>query len=68
MPDQPGRATTLFTNTFPIGAMLAGLLLGVAARFDYRWAYAINAALCALGLVLLLMMRTRRTSPGVTVS
>jgi MFS transporter, SET family, sugar efflux transporter len=68
MPDQPGRATTLFTNTFPIGAMLAGPLLGVAARFDYRWAYAINAALCALGLVLLLMMRTRRTSPGVTVS
>ncbi|MEV6489137.1 sugar efflux transporter [Actinoplanes sp. NPDC051633] len=64
MPDQPGRATTLFTNTFPIGAMLAGPLLGVAARFDYRWAFAMNAALCALGLVLLLAMRTRR-SPRV---
>jgi SET family sugar efflux transporter-like MFS transporter len=63
MPDQPGRATTLFTNTFPIGAMLAGPLLGVAARFDYRWAYAMNAALCAVGLVLLLMMMRTRRSP-----
>jgi SET family sugar efflux transporter-like MFS transporter len=59
MPDQPGRATTLFTNTFPIGAMLAGPLLGIAARFDFRWAFAMNAALCALGLVLLLVMRAR---------
>ena len=67
-----GRVISLHGLTMmgivPIGAMLAGPLLGVAVRFDYRWAYAINAALCALGLVLLLMMRTRRTSTGVTVS
>jgi SET family sugar efflux transporter-like MFS transporter len=58
LPDEPGRATTLFTNTFPIGAMLAGPLFGVAQRFDYRLAYVMCAALCAVGLVLLMLMRT----------
>jgi SET family sugar efflux transporter-like MFS transporter len=61
MPDQPGRATTLFTNTFPIGAMLAGPLLGIAQRLDYRWAFAMNAALCVLGLLCLLAMRPSRS-------
>jgi SET family sugar efflux transporter-like MFS transporter len=60
LPDEPGRATTLFTNTFPIGAMLAGPLFGVAQRFDFRWAYAMCAVLCAVGLVLLMVMRTNR--------
>ncbi|GLY99276.1 sugar efflux transporter [Actinoplanes sp. NBRC 103695] len=58
LPAEPGRATTLFTNTFPIGAMLAGPLFGVAQRFDYRLAYVMCAALCAVGLVLLMVMRT----------
>ena len=60
MPGRPGRATTLFTNTFPIGAVLAGPLCGLAQKFDYRLAYAMCAALCAVGLVLLLVMRTNR--------
>lgn len=60
LPAEPGRATTLFTNTFPIGAMLAGPLFGVAQRFDYRLAYAMCATLCAVGLVLLVVMRTER--------
>lgn len=57
MPGQAGRATTLFTNTFPIGAMLAGPLFGVAQKFDYRLAYAMCAGLCLLGLVFLVMIR-----------
>lgn len=54
LPRQPGRASTLFTNTFPIGAILAGPLLGVAQRFGYRYAYVMAAALCAAGLLVLL--------------
>jgi MFS transporter, SET family, sugar efflux transporter len=53
MPTQPGRATTMFTNTFPVGQMLAGPLFGLAQLFGYRLAYGINLALCALGLALL---------------
>ncbi len=57
LPRQPGRATTLFTNTFPIGAMLAGPLFGVAQHFGFRLAYGMGTALCALGLLLLLLTR-----------
>ncbi len=53
LPGQPGRATTMFTNTFPIGATVAGPLLGLAVHFGYRLAYAIAATLCAAGLLLL---------------
>ncbi|GAA3454115.1 sugar efflux transporter [Dactylosporangium matsuzakiense] len=62
MPGRPGHATTLFTNTFPIGAMLAGSLLGVAAHFGYRSAWAISTGLCLAGLLLLLVARARRTA------
>ncbi|MEV6634347.1 sugar efflux transporter [Actinoplanes sp. NPDC051470] len=68
LPAEPGRATTLFTNTFPIGAMLAGPLFGVAQRFDYRLAYVFCAALCAVGLVLLLVLRVGKTRPRLSVS
>ncbi|MGI5241064.1 sugar efflux transporter [Dactylosporangium sp. CA-139066] len=57
IPGEPGRATTLFTNTFPIGAVLAGPLFGVAAQIGYRSAYAMGTALCAAGLVLLIAVR-----------
>ncbi|MFI7070069.1 sugar efflux transporter [Micromonospora sediminicola] len=59
LPGQPGRATTLFTNSFPIGAMLAGPLLGIAAQVGYRWAYGMSTALCAGGLLVLLLTRPR---------
>ncbi|MGC4892395.1 hypothetical protein [Micromonospora sp. DT31] len=66
LPGQPGRATTLFANTFPIGAMLAGPLLGVATGVGHRWAYGISAALCAGGLLVLLLLRpSRRSVPAV---
>jgi SET family sugar efflux transporter-like MFS transporter len=60
LPRHPGRATTLFTNSFPIGAMLAGPLFGLAQHFDYRVAYGIGTALCAAGLLTLLMTQPRR--------
>jgi SET family sugar efflux transporter-like MFS transporter len=57
LPLQPGRATTLFTNTYPIGAILAGPLFGLSQHFGFRLAYAMGAALCALGLLVLLVTR-----------
>ena len=60
LPGQPGRATTMFTNTFPIGATVAGPLLGLSIHFGYRLAYAIAVTLCAAGLVLLAV----RSRPG----
>lgn len=60
LPGQPGRATTLFTNTFPIGAVVAGPLLGLSAHVGYRLAYALAAGLCAAGLLILLLIRPGR--------
>ncbi len=65
LPRQPGRATTLFTNTFPIGAMLAGPLFGVAQHFGFRLAYAMSTALCVLGLLLIMLTRNDH-APGRT--
>jgi MFS transporter, SET family, sugar efflux transporter len=59
LPREPGRATTLFTNTFPIGAMLAGPMFGLAASIGYRSAYAMSAVSCLLGLVVLMSVRRR---------
>ncbi|MFG2040502.1 sugar efflux transporter [Dactylosporangium sp. NPDC048998] len=60
LPGQPGRATTLFTNTFPVGAMLAGPLFGISQQLGFRWAYGIGTALCAAGLVVLVLTRPVR--------
>jgi SET family sugar efflux transporter-like MFS transporter len=61
LPRHPGRATTLFTNSFPLGAMLAGPLFGLAQHFgDYRLAYWLGAGLCAAGLLLLIVVRNER--------
>ena len=57
MPGLPGRATTMFTNSNRIGAMLAGPLLGVAQHYGYRLAYGVGAGLCVTGLVLLALTR-----------
>ncbi|MDT4994563.1 MAG: transporter, family, sugar efflux transporter [Actinoplanes sp.] len=57
LPRHPGRATTLFTNSFPIGAVLAGPLFGLSQHFGFRLAFGLNAALCAAGLLLLLMVK-----------
>ena len=60
LPRHPGRATTLFTNSFPIGAVLAGPLFGLSQQFGFRLAYAISAGLCAAGLLVLLAVKPRQ--------
>ncbi|GAA3344046.1 MFS transporter [Amorphoplanes nipponensis] len=60
LPRHPGRATTLFTNSFPLGAMLAGPLFGLAQHLDYRLAYWICTGLCVAGLVVLVVVRNER--------
>jgi SET family sugar efflux transporter-like MFS transporter len=57
LPRYPGRATTLFSNTFPVGAMLAGPLFGLAQHFGFRLAYATGTVLSAAGLVVLVLTR-----------
>ncbi|NUO55872.1 MAG: sugar efflux transporter [Hamadaea sp.] len=67
LPRHPGRATALFTNSFPIGAMLAGPLFGLAQHFGYRTAWPIATGVCAVGLVLLWTTRpTHTTRPLAT--
>ena len=60
LPRHPGRATTLFTNSFPLGAMFAGPLFGLAQHFEYRLAYWLCTALCAAGLLMLVVVRNER--------
>ena len=60
LPRHPGRATTLFTNSFPIGAVLAGPLFGLSQQFGFRLAYVISAGLCAAGLLVLLAVKPRQ--------
>jgi SET family sugar efflux transporter-like MFS transporter len=54
LPRRPGRASTLFSNTFTIGAVLAGPVLGAAQHAGYRMPYAVATVLglAALGLLL----------------
>ncbi|NUR71734.1 MAG: sugar efflux transporter [Hamadaea sp.] len=67
LPRHPGRATALFTNSFPIGAMVAGPLFGVAQHFGFRLAWPIATAVCAVGLLLLWTTRpTPAAEPAVT--
>jgi SET family sugar efflux transporter-like MFS transporter len=54
LPRHPGRASSLFTNAFPVGAILAGPVLGVAQHLGYRAAYGAAAILALAGFVLLL--------------
>jgi SET family sugar efflux transporter-like MFS transporter len=64
LPGEPGRAATLAGNAFPVAAILAGPLLGLAAHVGYRYAYAAGAVLCGAGLALLLAtVRGPRLAP-----
>jgi SET family sugar efflux transporter-like MFS transporter len=60
LPLQPGRASTLYSNTFPCGAILASPLLGLGARFGYRVSFVAAAAVTVGGLLLLLAARPTR--------
>ncbi|MEU4420668.1 sugar efflux transporter [Actinoplanes sp. NPDC024001] len=57
MPRFPGRATTMFTNIFPIGQILAAPLFGLAQEFGFRLAFGLNLGLSVLGLLLLIAFR-----------
>ncbi len=57
LPRHPGRASTLFSNTFPAGGILAGPLLGAAQQAGYRMPYVAGAVAGAAALVLLLTVR-----------
>jgi SET family sugar efflux transporter-like MFS transporter len=61
-PDRPGYATTLYTNMTTTGSMLAGPLLGVAAKFGYRNAYLMALVMCVIGLGLMVLARPKRVS------
>jgi SET family sugar efflux transporter-like MFS transporter len=56
-PGQPGRATTAFTNAYPIGSLLASPVLGAAAQFGYRMPYLVATACCGFGAALLWLAR-----------
>nr|MDT0659374.1 MFS transporter [Micromonospora sp. DSM 115978] len=57
LPGQPGRAATLFINSYTVGSILAGPLLGVSQHVGYRFAYVAGAGLCVAGLLLLISIR-----------
>jgi SET family sugar efflux transporter-like MFS transporter len=57
LPLQPGRASTLYSNTFPCGAILASPLVGIGAKFGYRISFLAAIGLAAGGLVLLTVGR-----------
>ncbi|GAA0234171.1 sugar efflux transporter [Cryptosporangium japonicum] len=59
LPSRPGRASTLFSNAFPIGSTLAAPLLGIAQQVGYRFGFAAAAVLSLAGLALLVTRRTR---------
>jgi SET family sugar efflux transporter-like MFS transporter len=60
LPSHPGRASTLYSNTFVCGMILAGPVLGVGAQLGYRVSFIIAAALSVAGLVLLALGRPGR--------
>ncbi|GAA0474166.1 sugar efflux transporter SetB [Paractinoplanes deccanensis] len=62
MPGHPGRATTMITNTFTTGQILAAPAFGLAQTYGYRLAYVLSLALCAVGLVLLVSARRARVA------
>jgi SET family sugar efflux transporter-like MFS transporter len=68
LPGQPGRASTLFSNTFPVGAVLAGPMFGLAQHFGYRLAYVLATALCLAGLLQLAFQRAEGPRTGRTLS
>ena len=61
LPSEPGRASTLYSNTFPCGIILASPLLGIGARFGYRITFIAAIGLVAAGLILLIAGRPARS-------
>jgi MFS transporter, SET family, sugar efflux transporter len=64
LPSQPGRASTLYGNTFALGAIVASPLLGLGAQFGYRTTYLGAVGLAAVGLALLVAGRVSASEGG----
>ena len=62
LPRHPGRATTMVSNTFAAGSVLAAPLFGLAQHFGFRLAYGLGLAL-AVGALLLLLASFRARRP-----
>jgi MFS transporter, SET family, sugar efflux transporter len=61
LPRQPGRATTMLSNTAVAGSLVAGILAGATAEaLGYRAALILCGALCAIGWLLLIAARAHR--------
>lgn len=54
LPDRLGGATALYTNTGRVGALVAGLLVGLSGQLGYRMLFVASGVLCAVGVILLL--------------
>ena len=67
LPTQPGRASTLYSNARPFGAILASPVLGLGASYSYRLPYAAGIVLAGAGLILLTAGANsrRRSTPAV---
>nr|WP_269330274.1 sugar efflux transporter [Kineosporia babensis] len=65
VPTRPGHASTLFTSAGPIGAMMAGPIIGAAQTFGYRETYLIGAALAGIAFVLFLLARPTLTGARI---
>jgi SET family sugar efflux transporter-like MFS transporter len=60
MPTRLGRATTMFSNSYRISAMLAGLVFGAVQVAGYRSSYLLGVGLCVVGLVVLALIRPQQ--------
>jgi SET family sugar efflux transporter-like MFS transporter len=60
LPRHRGRASTLYTNTYSAGALLAGPIVGAAVHTGYRVPYAVGAILSASAVGLLVLAARRR--------
>lgn len=68
VPSQPGRASTLYSNTFPCGAILAGPLLGLAVSNGYRMPYVAGVGLAIAAVVLISAGGVRKARPATEAS
>jgi MFS transporter, SET family, sugar efflux transporter len=65
LPLHPGRASTLYSNTFVCGIILAGPVLGIGAKFGYRISFVVAVGLAAAGMVLLTVGRPARLERSI---
>ena len=65
MPNDPGKASALYGNSFAAGTIMAGPLIAVAETLGYRSVYLIIAGICLLGLALIAVSGPLRRSGTV---